>query len=579
MTSVDNLTLHRLCTHTHSSLARCSSDAELCVPCPRYTVPSSPHRSLYCASPSRRRANTVAMEMGGANSAPNTPKKERLRTERRTPTGSPVRRAESPADVIWRTASPRLSPKSRNQSPVALRHYPPSPLRHRPSTPVTDDNKVTTNRQAQEVKGHEPAAQKPLTETEVSAECVSGACKAENLKPADRSTDRSTEHSPLTSGKAVAGTTDGDEGTRVLAERRRLSRIQKEQEEKDRLKAEQLKKKQEEKEMKEEKKRKADEEKELQEKQEVERQLMKQQEEQERQQRKKRIEEIMKRTRKSDGEMKREDSQEAHSPPSHTHSHTLSPPGEVQVNSKVKGEAKAPPTGAQVKPHTPESIIKQHESAEKSSHTPAQVLQNTQSLNSPDHRGTAVKVDIAPVMPQRSSPVREEQSAQVRKISSSSDKLQETQVKISAENHEKKHLPVKEREQGTGQVISSELTQVIKQETSGQVKGFPSEQVKSPTSQQVTSKKTSSNSSPLSPLPASQFPPPVSDLECLENRGGARKESADEVQSMEVSPVSKEELISIPKFSPISEVQNVVNNTRALEDLLDLTERSERLSE
>lgn len=37
MTSVDNLTLHRLCTHTHSSLARCSSDAELCVPCPRYT--------------------------------------------------------------------------------------------------------------------------------------------------------------------------------------------------------------------------------------------------------------------------------------------------------------------------------------------------------------------------------------------------------------------------------------------------------------------------------------------------------------------------------------------------------------
>lgn len=38
-----------------------------------------------------------------------------------------------------------------------------------------------------------------------------------------------------------------------------------------------------------------------------------------------------------------------------------------------------------------------------------------------------------------------------------------------------------------------------------------------------------------------------------------------------LSPVSKEELISIPKFSPISEVQNVVNNTRALEDLLDLT--------
>lgn len=35
--------------------------------------------------------------------------------------------------------------------------------------------------------------------------------------------------------------------------------------------------------------------------------------------------------------------------------------------------------------------------------------------------------------------------------------------------------------------------------------------------------------------------------------------------------MSKEELISVPKFSQISEVQNVVNNTRALEDLLDLT--------
>lgn len=38
-----------------------------------------------------------------------------------------------------------------------------------------------------------------------------------------------------------------------------------------------------------------------------------------------------------------------------------------------------------------------------------------------------------------------------------------------------------------------------------------------------------------------------------------------------ISPVSKEVLVSIPKFSPIAEVQTVVNNTRALEDLLDLT--------
>lgn len=38
------------------------------------------------------------------------------------------------------------------------------------------------------------------------------------------------------------------------------------------------------------------------------------------------------------------------------------------------------------------------------------------------------------------------------------------------------------------------------------------------------------------------------------------------------SPASKEELISIQEFSPVNEVQHIgLSNTRALEDLLDLT--------
>lgn len=42
--------------------------------------------------------------------------------------------------------------------------------------------------------------------------------------------------------------------------------------------------------------------------------------------------------------------------------------------------------------------------------------------------------------------------------------------------------------------------------------------------------------------------------------------------SSPLSPVSKEELISIPEFSPVNEVQeNTTSNARALEDLLDLT--------
>lgn len=38
------------------------------------------------------------------------------------------------------------------------------------------------------------------------------------------------------------------------------------------------------------------------------------------------------------------------------------------------------------------------------------------------------------------------------------------------------------------------------------------------------------------------------------------------------SPASKEELISIPEFSPITEMQNIVlNDNRGLEELMDLT--------
>ncbi|XP_047665133.1 ensconsin-like isoform X32 [Tachysurus fulvidraco] len=489
MTSVDNLTLHRLCTHTHSSLARCNSDAELCVPCPRHTVPSSPHRSLYCASPSRHRANTVALEMGRANSVPNTPKKKKLHTERRTPAGSPVRRAESPADVIRRAVSPKFSPThthSRNQAPVPRRHYTPSPLR--PPTILTDD-KVSANRQAQEGKGHDPADTKLLTEMKVSVEDVKRSCEAQSPKATDSNTDRSA----FTSGKAVARTTHGDEGSHILAEQQRLSHIQKEREEKDRLKAEQQKKNQED--MK-EKKRKADEEKELQEKQEVERELIKQQEEQERQQRKKRIEEIMKRTRKRDGELKRDDSQELHSPPSNTHSHT-------------------PP-----------------------------VLHNTPASNPPDRRGTAPNVEIGPVTPQRSSPMREEQSTQ----NSSSEKLQmksptsqqvNSQVKSPTsqqENSQMKSPTSQQVKSPTSQQVNSQVKSPTSQQENSQVKSPTSQQVKSPTSQQMNSQVKSPTSQQMN----SQVKSPTSQQENSQMKSPTSQQVKSPTSQQVKSPTSQQ---------------------------------------
>uniref|UniRef100_A0A8C1ZVT6 MAP7 domain containing 2a n=1 Tax=Cyprinus carpio TaxID=7962 RepID=A0A8C1ZVT6_CYPCA len=372
-------------------------------------VPSSPHRG----SPSRRRNNPVPTEeSSGALTAPNTPKKERLRRERRTgspATGSPVRRAKSPADVTHRSASPatpKLLPKSRTQSPCTVRQYPPSPAKHRPATPVSDSNRKTEDKQAEDVKSQDPKEgtslkaeihqnkspdnesldKAPKMETTVSStppperrtikiENHSNGSKEKKivvlenqLKKNEKLENPEKKHpksncndvtaikcadpSPVNSpGRVVAGTTDAEEASRLLAERRRLARALKEQEEKqcreseeqEKLKTEQLKKRQlEERTRQEEKARQAEEEKcrqeqerkkreqeekkhkekELQalmekekeeaeirsqkdaERQQQERELFKQQEEQERQQRKKRIEEIMKRTRKGDGEMK-----------------------------------------------------------------------------------------------------------------------------------------------------------------------------------------------------------------------------------------------------------------------------------
>ncbi|XP_024902373.1 MAP7 domain-containing protein 2 [Pteropus alecto] len=67
-------------------------------------------------------------------------------------------------------------------------------------------------------------------------------------------------------------------------------------------------------------------------------------------------------------------------------------------------------------------------------------------------------------------------------------------------------------------------------------------------------------------------------LDALDGKSNSLDDSTEEVQSMEVSPVSKEELISIPEFSPVSEMipgvsldQNGTGNARALQDLLDFT--------
>ncbi|XP_032407880.1 MAP7 domain-containing protein 2 isoform X8 [Xiphophorus hellerii] len=254
----------------------------------------------------------------------------------KTPTGetpnTPVRSSSFKANSKGHAASKRVrSNRSRAQSPCSPGQYPPSPLRQRAPTPGADDRGNNEN------KGHGTLERK------------SAKSEAPDNKKISKSSSRELNaESPGTpSGRSVGGTTDAEEASRLLAERRRLARIQKEQEERqrqeeERLKAEEEQRRQqearerqeraareaeEERARKEEEKRSREEEERRQkeqrwknmqdqldrereeaflraqreaERKRQERELLHIQEEQERQQRKKRIEEIMKRTRKSE---------------------------------------------------------------------------------------------------------------------------------------------------------------------------------------------------------------------------------------------------------------------------------------
>uniref|UniRef100_A0AAZ3PZP7 MAP7 domain containing 2b n=1 Tax=Oncorhynchus tshawytscha TaxID=74940 RepID=A0AAZ3PZP7_ONCTS len=290
----------------------------------------SPQRPAYKGSPSRKTSNGPPEDK-----TPKTPTTERGPAP--CLTDSSMRRLESPTTPT-RSSSPRAqskglgtpkrvrSTKSRAQSPCSPGQYPPSPLRQR--TPITEGN--------QEARGHGNLERKS-----------SKLDTPEKKTSKSSSRDLAAESPGTPTGRNVAGTMDAEEASRLLAERRRLARIQKEQEDKlrqeeERLRAEEEQRREQEslerqareaqqaeeerERWEEERKTREDEERRTKERRwkdmqdqldrereeaclrahretdrkRQERELLQVQEEQERLQRKKRIEEIMKRTRKSE---------------------------------------------------------------------------------------------------------------------------------------------------------------------------------------------------------------------------------------------------------------------------------------
>ncbi|KAF7214199.1 transcript variant X3 [Nothobranchius furzeri] len=305
---------------SNSSAALSSADRVSCV---SHQTASPNNNRLFRSSSNRRSVAGFPEETSRA----------------KTPTGevpnTPVRSASFKCNSKGHATPKRMrSNRNRAQSPCSPGQYPPSPIRQRATTPGTPDDRGHL-----EFKGHSTLERKS-TKSETS-----------DSKKIPKSTSKELNaESPSTpTGRSVGGTTDAEEASRLLAERRRLARVQKEQEEKQRQEEKRMRIEEEQREQQEakerleraaqqaeeervrrEEERRSREEEERRQKEQRWRDMQEQldkereeavlraqreaekkrqqreqlhiQEEQERQQRKKRIEEIMKRTRKSEVE-------------------------------------------------------------------------------------------------------------------------------------------------------------------------------------------------------------------------------------------------------------------------------------
>ncbi|XP_077403546.1 MAP7 domain-containing protein 2a isoform X2 [Vanacampus margaritifer] len=529
-------------------------------------APCSPRRSPLYNSRSPADPHRSGL-LEGSRSTPNTPKKERLQRERTaSPGGQYTKRSESPANVTKLMTPPtisRLASKTHLPSPCNVLEY-NSPSKPRPSndkkahkSEVVGKNNphiynaadVCKDRSSEAVKGDAPENKENPFEK-----------KAEHIT---QNRERKRESSPCTvTGKAAAGITNAEEASRLLAERRRQARAQKELENKKReqMDEERLSEKQQIRLLaQEQKQQKAKdcgengtvsnmgtqqedkqhdvleqdlmgrerEKAQIQAHEEAlrQRQDREQQEVEERQLRKKRIEEIMKRTRKGEVDMKDEQVE------------TRSPPGEV-----VTVESKPQEDFVWCKEQVTSNMEGKKEAAAEM-----------------DHQKHVEKLSNAQVTPDKSLDNREMIAEdKLNKEGADVPRLLVREVQVNANNLKDMEPLSKEPTNETGGTVKqNEMNGVVRRAESVPTRGHVTAKVS----------KQKATSSAAGHEGQGSRPPPAIHLEPLEV-----KRPCDEVQSMDISPASKEELISIPEFSPVNEIQHCgISNSRALQDLMDLT--------
>ncbi|XP_062456628.1 MAP7 domain-containing protein 2 isoform X1 [Rhea pennata] len=502
LSPMENFIVSRLLTPTQSSLARSRSTLMLSEQynnpvfhiCPR-VAPASPLKSPYKPSPTRstdrKKATSPSTSdaMKGATAAEVT-QTEKIKKEKRPSTpgsssgmGSPLRRSDSPAALSRRSASPatpKTVAKTYPQSPKNAKQYPASPVKHRATSNLSQE---TPKKKADKEKENISHQKSSGTRTDEAGQAAS-----EKHVPSAGKTENSE-------GKLTAGTTDAEEASKILAEKRRQARLQKEQEERERQEREERERLE-----REEQKRKAEEER-----------LRLEEEARKKEEERKREEAAARKKAEEEARRRAEEEQ------------MLKEKQEKELQAKLEKQKE-------------EAEIKAREAAEQLR------LEREQIMQQIEQERLERKKRIDEIMKR----TRRSETPEIKK--------EEPKLEIpSTLNVEKqpKALVLSQPEiNGLATCLKNKSS-----ETAASV--IPSQDVVANGLKSVSG---------------------LIQLEAVDGKTNSTEDSTDEVQSMDVSPVSKEELISIPEYSPMNELmpsvsldQNGTSNAKALEDLLDFT--------
>ncbi|XP_069730133.1 MAP7 domain-containing protein 2 isoform X7 [Phaenicophaeus curvirostris] len=458
-------------------------------------APASPLKSPYKPSPTRSTdrkkvtSPSTSDAMKGAAAAEVT-QTEKIKKEKRPTTpgsssgmGSPLRRSDSPAAMSRRSASPatpKTVAKTYPQSPKHAKHYPASPVKHRATSNL---NQETPKKKADKEKEN------------VSHQKSSGARTDEAAQVASEKHVPSAGKTESSEGKITAGTTDAEEASKILAEKRRQARLQKEQEEKERQEREERERLE-----REEQKRKAEEER-----------LRLEEEARKKEEERKREEEAARKKAEEEARRRAEEEQ------------MLKAKQEKELQAKLEKQRE-------------EAEIKAREAAEQ------------------------LRLEREQIMQQ----IEQERLERKKRIDEIMKRTRRSETPEIKKEEPKLEVP------STLNVEKQPKTLVLNQP---EINGL------------ATCLKNKSLEAAASVIPSQDVVanglksvPGLIQLEAVDGKLNNMEDSADEVQSMDVSPVSKEELISIPEYSPMNELmpgvsldQNGTSNSKALEDLLDFT--------